>query len=180
MTRLVRSRNRVTQAALFPGIPPLERTQVHKVARRQPIPKWVPYLLHGVPRSQRLGKNPSFPELDPGADSALTLACQLAVTSPRLGHAGAQALSQIHLACGSSLPGAGRGRVSILPAGSAAVGAGGRRRSVGRRLCLGLPRLRAITPSVRVSLCARVRSSPTTSHPGELLGVKCILFLKLE
>lgn len=125
MTRFVRSRNRVTQAALFPGIPPLERTKVHKVARRQPIPKWVPYLLHGVPRSQRLGKNPSFPELDPGANSALALACQLAVTSPSLGHAGAQALSQIHLACGSSLPGAGRGPVSILPAGSAAVGAGG-------------------------------------------------------
>lgn len=112
--------------ALFPAIPPLEGTKVREVARRRPIPKRVSYLFHCNPLRQRLVDNLSFPELDPGAKSALPPPASLQslplfwdTLEPRLFTSSTWAVAPPSL-------GAGRGQLSILPAGPAAAGEGGR------------------------------------------------------
>lgn len=127
LTNLVRSRSQGTLfLALFPTIPPLEGTKVRKVACRRPIPKRVSYLFHCSPPRQRLLDNLSFPELDPGANSALPPPASLQslplfwdTLEPRLFTSSTWAVAPPSL-------GAGRRRLSILPAGPATVGEGGR------------------------------------------------------
>lgn len=127
LTYLVRSRSQDTLfLALFPEIPPLEGTKVREVARRRPIPKRVSYLFHCNPLRQRLVGNLSFPELDPGAKSALPPPASLQslplfwdTLEPWLFTSSTWAVAPPSL-------GAGRGRLSILPAGPATAGEGGR------------------------------------------------------
>lgn len=128
LTNLVRSRRQDTLfLALFPAIPPLEGTKFRKVVRRRPIPKRVSYLFHCSPPRQRLVDNLSFPELDPGANSALPPPASLQslplfwdTLEPGLFTSSTWAVAPPSL-------GAGRGRLSILPAGPARVGEGGRK-----------------------------------------------------